>query len=267
MEGIAQIKTAFERDGFYHIKGFFDADTVRAISAAIEEVGKKPQFQKNILNANGLQFFSSIFMQSEYLREIIAHPDLVQLAMAILGPDVWVRWDQAINKAPGGAEFPWHQDNGYYRLRVPHLQLLITLSENYKENGGLQLVKNSHTRGLVKHRTVGGHEVIVDTPQEKEIMYVDAQPGDLVLFSSYTFHYTGVNYTDAYRRGYVVEYMNLYDFDPYADAPYFVVARHGKRVNQIQRFYPGILNIWSAISQSDLIVGDFVKKVYKKVFA
>ena len=58
---------------------------------------------------------------------------------------------------------------------------------------------------------------------------IEAEPGDVLIFSSFTLHATLENTTkNDTRWAYVVEYMSLDDFDPTVNSPYFVVARDGK---------------------------------------
>lgn len=75
--------------------------------------------------------------RSPVLRRFINHPELVELVMGLLGPDLRLWWDQGINKAPGsGSVIPWHQDNAYSPGRVPeYVTTWLALDDSDAANG------------------------------------------------------------------------------------------------------------------------------------
>lgn len=146
---------------------------------------------------------------------------------SVIGPDFWLRWDQTIEKQPGGAAFPWHQDNGYNGLLDQHYQFWIALTPMTKENGGLWLQPGSHRRGVVRHTFQGSHAF--HGGDESQAVFVPAAPGDALIFSSLMLHKTDANTTqDQSRLAYVTEFMRCGDVDPFLEPPYLVVARGGE---------------------------------------
>jgi ectoine hydroxylase-related dioxygenase (phytanoyl-CoA dioxygenase family) len=146
-----------------------------------------------------------------------------------------VRWDQAVAKGPHSGVFAWHQDNGYNRLPQQHYQVWIVLSEMRADNGGLWLVPGSHKRRLRRER-VANHFAAVgsdryDDPDSGRL-FIEADAGDVVVFSSLMLHKTYENVTEQARWAYVAEVMRLGDFDPTIAPPYFVVARDGQPVHE-----------------------------------
>jgi ectoine hydroxylase-related dioxygenase (phytanoyl-CoA dioxygenase family) len=190
------------------------------------------------LDRAGLTFHSNAFRSSPWIRDFLAQPRLVSLIGEIGGPNLWVRWDQAVVKAPGGTEFPWHQDNAYNRLRVEHFQLWVAITSGTSENGGLWLQPRSHRRGLLPHVARGTH-MVYEGPHAEAIP-IEAEPGDVVLFSSLMLHRTLANQSrDEHRWAYVAEYIKLEDWDPWVDAPYFVVARDGHPAPALVHWFQG----------------------------
>ncbi len=61
-------------------------------------------------------------------------------------------------------------------------------------------------------------------------VFVEADAGDVVVFSSLLLHKTYENTTTRSRWAYVAEMLKLSDFDPTIAPPYFVAARDGKPV-------------------------------------
>ncbi|MDB5406588.1 MAG: hypothetical protein JWL84_1500 [Rhodospirillales bacterium] len=194
------------------------------------------------LDEGTMQFYSNIFKESETVRRFITHPAIIDFMVPIVGPDMWVRWDQAVKKGPRSGVFPWHQDNGYNQLPTEHFQLWIALSEMTMDNGGLWIVAGSHKR-LLPHTRVGRHmeaigSRIYDEPAATKT-FISAAAGDVVLFSSRALHKTYENVTDRPRWAYVAEFMRSSDYDPTLRRPYFNAARDGKPYPAFTATLPG----------------------------
>jgi ectoine hydroxylase-related dioxygenase (phytanoyl-CoA dioxygenase family) len=229
---------AFKRDGFIKLPAFFTAREMEELRSAILEAAAN---RADPLDRAGLTFHSNAFRSSPTIRDFLAQPRLVSLVAEVGGPNLWVRWDQAVVKAPGGVEFPWHQDNAYNRLRVQHFQLWIAVTRGTRENGGLWLEPGSHRRGLLPHVARGSH-MVYEGPHGEPMM-IEAECGDVVLFSSLMLHRTPRNESrEDHRWAYVAEYIKLEDWDPWVDAPYFVVARDGQPAPALVQWFAGRLD-------------------------
>jgi ectoine hydroxylase-related dioxygenase (phytanoyl-CoA dioxygenase family) len=230
---------AFRADGFVILRRFFAPDEVARLADDIRTAEERVESSSH-LDSDGLAFKHNLFLRSEALRGFISQRKIVHFLRDIVGPDFWVRWDQAVVKSPGGAEFPWHQDNGYNGLLDGHFQFWVPLNPMTPENGGLWLQRGSHRSGRLPHRTVGNHLACEGWPETAE--FVEAEVGDAVLFSSFMLHRTSPNLTDTPRGAYVVEYISLDHFDPYVRPPYFVAARDGEPCAEFVRYHRGRLN-------------------------
>ena len=229
----------FQQQGYIVLRGFFPEEEMTTLIEDIKTADTREN-KPSILNKGSLSFYSNIFFLSKKLQKFISQPRLVDVLKQIVGPDIWVRWDQAVAKGSGSGTFPWHQDNAYSGLKDSHYQLWIALTKMTPENGGLWLVPGSHKQ-VLPHKLVGSHATYQGTPENP--VFIEAKAGDIVLFSSLTLHSTTPNTTQDARWAYVVEYMSLDDFDPTIDPPYFVVARDGKPQPELLDFYPGRLNL------------------------
>jgi hypothetical protein len=87
---------------------------------------------------------------------------------------------------------------------------------------------------------VDNHTVYDGTPEAP--VFISANAGDVVVFSSFLLHSTQPNTTQQTRWAYVVEYMSLDHFDPSIDPPYFVVARDGQSNPEFVQTYRGKMN-------------------------
>lgn len=218
------LKQEFEEKGFVVMKNFFSKDEIRELFNEIQQVSAE-HASKDILNLGKLTFNSQIMHKSQKLREIISQPKVVELVSQFLGPDFWVRWDQAVDKSPGAGTFPWHTDNSYSKLKDAHLQFWIALTEMSPENGGVWMLPGSHKK-TYEHHHDGCHMAAICDESNAE--FISAEIGDVVCFSSFTLHKTNPNITDKSRWAYVLEYMNIRHIDPYIAKPHLIIAKDGK---------------------------------------
>jgi hypothetical protein len=70
-------------------------------------------------------------------------------------------------------------------------------------------------------------------------LFIEANEGDVILFSSLLLHKTYENTTEKSRWAYVGEMLKLGDYDPTSKPPYFVVAKDGKSGLRVRR-HPGL---------------------------
>lgn len=227
----------FEDQGYVLQRGFLSADEIEALREALREA-QQVAAESDVLDRKGMTFKHNLWKASPKLREFITSPKVVGFLCDIVGPDLWVRWDQTIEKQPGGAAFPWHQDNGYNGLLDMHFQLWIALTPMTIDNGGLWLQPGSHKLGKVTHESIGSH--VYNPGDESKEVLVPAEPGDALLFSSFMLHKTNENVTeDQTRMAYVIEYMRLGDVDPFIEAPYLIAARGGEPAAALVPRQPG----------------------------
>ncbi len=228
----------FLERGYVVARGFFSADEMAVLRADLAAARPRAAGE-DWLTSGKMVFRSNLYFHSARLQAFVSQARLVDFLTPVIGPDFWVRWDQVVNKLPGGVEFPWHQDNAYNRLLVPHFQLWVAATAIGRENGGLWFDPGSHSRGLLPHRFVG-HSAVYEGVPENPVL-VEAQAGDVIQVSSLLLHYTSPNVSDQDRCAYVIEYVPLDDFDPYLSPPYFVVAREGRSRPQFVHFFRGRL--------------------------
>jgi hypothetical protein len=73
-----------------------------------------------------------------------------------------------------------------------------------------------------------------DRPQS-----IEANPGDVIVFSSLMMHHTPPNRSPRRRWAYVAEYMLMNQYDPFIKPPYFVAARNGNPSPRFVQRAPG----------------------------
>jgi ectoine hydroxylase-related dioxygenase (phytanoyl-CoA dioxygenase family) len=108
-----------------------------------------------------------------------------------------------------GGAWEWHQDYGYWyknQFMFPDelISVMVALTEANKENGCLQVIKGSHKLGRVNHgfagEQVGADMVMVDNAlKTMELVYVELEAGDALIFHSNLLHRSEANLSDRPR--------------------------------------------------------------------
>jgi len=231
----------FRDQGYTVARGFFTkAEAAGLLEEAERRMGDADTYDP--LSQNGMVFTQNVFKRSVKCQQFIAQQRIVDFLKPIGGGDLWVRWDQAVTKHPGGGVFRWHQDNGYNGLLTEHFQLWVALTETRNQNGGLWLAPGSHKRGLLEHAEVGTAHIEYQG-DVGESLCIDANIGDMIVFSSLMLHRTGPNEADTKRVAYVAEYMPCSDYDFGLSGPYFMVAQDGISNPHFVHWQPGALSL------------------------
>jgi phytanoyl-CoA hydroxylase len=200
----------FEREGFLNAGGVLSASEVEEIGREYDALVKLGGQVLGNEQDGVFPYRAMLNFRSDALARYITHPELLELASQIIGPDVRFWWDQGINKTPGSRSYiAWHQDNGYTEGGVAeYLTCWLALDDSDIENGGLFVVPGSHQGGQREHEWQGVHAVIhgIDA---SEAVALDARAGDLLIFSSLLVHQTVGNTTsDRNRRAWVIQYCD-----------------------------------------------------------
>jgi len=108
-----------------------------------------------------------------------------------------------------GGAWEWHQDYGYWyknQFMFPDqlISIMVALTEANKQNGCLQVIKGSHKLGRVNHgfagEQVGADMQMVDNAlKTMDLVYVELEPGDALIFHSNLLHRSEANLSDRPR--------------------------------------------------------------------
>ncbi len=159
-----------------------------------------------IADAEAITFTTHLVARSPALRRFAAGEPFASLCADLVGPDVRLYWDQAVYKKPEPErEFPWHQDNGYTFIEPQqYLTCWVPLVDATVENGCPWVLPGLHHRGTLEHWwTPVGFQCIEGAEGATP---VEANAGDVVVFSSLTPHRTGPNTSDGVRKAYILQY-------------------------------------------------------------
>ncbi|MDZ4857434.1 MAG: phytanoyl-CoA dioxygenase family protein [Candidatus Hydrogenedentes bacterium] len=230
----SSLKKEFDERGYVVLRGFFSPEEMEVLLAEVKKAGSQ-QGREHCLNKDNMVFFGNIARESQVLKDFVTQQRIIDAMRQLAGDDIWIRWDQAVGKYPGGADFPWHQDNAYNKLKDMHFQFWIGLTPMNKQNGGVWLQPGSHKFGLLPHSKVENHLSCDVKPCKEE--FIESQPGDVLIFSSLTLHYTTRNYSENERWAWVIEYMSCDFYDPHMRPPYFIASENGKAVQKFADSY------------------------------
>ena len=136
----------------------------------------------------------------------------------ILGPDIEMDFDMLIYKAPhSDSEFPWHQDEAYWRSAgleytdIRTLSAWCSLDDITKEIGGMRFCPTSHKIGVFNHKPVKpGHHTLTAIGHEECVKklavnsYIKA--GSASFHTGRTLHGSGKNVSDHCRRAFITNW-------------------------------------------------------------
>ena len=156
---------------------------------------------------------------------------LVDLAEGAIGKPVYLYSHKMTMKQPNeGGAWEWHQDFGYWYnygcLSPDMMSIYVALDRATKENGCLQVLRGSHKIGRLDHvredgQTNAEREHVEAALKRFELVYVEMEPGDALVFDGNLLHRSDANRTDTYRWGYICSYNAV------ENAPYKKVRDYG----------------------------------------
>ena len=208
----------WRRDGYFLLKDVIPKSAIAALLAdadaleAAREQQLRDQHEGHFLinRAGEITFTIHIVKQSLAARRFVFQSALVDLCRDLIGPSARLYWDQLVYKKPENPlEFPWHQDNGYTFVQPEnYLTCWIPLTPATLDNGCPWVVSGLHQSGTLEHWVTDlGYQCLTEADQANlPIEPIEADIGDVVVFSSLTPHRTGPNVTHDVRKAYIVQY-------------------------------------------------------------
>jgi hypothetical protein len=147
-------------------------------------------------------------------REYLIDPVFRDICARAYGPGTPVALFRAMfmNKpANRGTFLPWHQDRWTMLDRDPLLTVWTALDPATKANGCVQVIPGSHRHGLINPTHAAGflskaQAAAICTPDR--IVYIELEPGEVVLLHNYLLHASDVNRSLQSRRAFSVCYMD-----------------------------------------------------------
>lgn len=159
---------------------------------------------------NRQYLFTNSYTKRPELGQVLFSDLMAAICRATLGSEGCLFWDQFVVKGPGmPMPYEWHQDGGCIgHAHRPYLICWIAMDEMGLDNGTLQILpfSKARVRDRVAHRR--------DRKTGQPVGYFGSEPGVAVtgpagtigVYSSLSFHCSGPNVSNRFRRSYLIQY-------------------------------------------------------------
>ncbi len=161
---------------------------------------------------------------SAVMEDYLAHPTIVDVAKAVIGPNVKCMQSMLFIKAAGKPGQAWHQDEEFIPTRDRSLMGgWIALDDANPENGGLWVIPGSHKHGIIWPQQVQNDprfDCTIETwgfpYKDEDAIPVEVKAGAIVFFNGYLLHRSLPNFAQSgYRRVLVNHYMSAESLLPW----------------------------------------------------
>ena len=211
-EEYKKAKKKFDDEGFIVFENLISSNEVEEYLNALD-----PYLKKNIKGRNNFEGLKTnriygLLDKSEIFGKMVTNSVVMQFVRDELGESALLSALLAINLMPGETVQPWHTDDGYVHVEMPHPSFGISafwaLTDTNKENGATELLPGSHKWDKTKlanyiklddYQSEGflGHNLSEAPENEKKIIELSA--GSLLLTKGTLIHRGGANNSDAPR--------------------------------------------------------------------
>jgi len=230
-------------DGYVILPSLISPSQVKAIKDALA-----PHLQRKLMGRNDFEGYDServyaLLAKSPVFADLAAHPLVLDVCEAILGPNFMLSACLAINSHPGENAQPLHFDDIFYKVPRPRppygVSAFWAIDEFTDSNGATEVIPGSHTWGDepiagLDESFVNGQSVpVVDRPGlQKAVM----PAGSLMLAYGTLWHRGGANRSKASRLAITPQYCVAWGRQMESmllSVPPHIVARYPERVQQL----------------------------------
>jgi ectoine hydroxylase-related dioxygenase (phytanoyl-CoA dioxygenase family) len=206
--------TAYHRDGYIIIKNFVSTQELHKLQEVAFSDGTMRKHAFDLDDQSGKKTKLTLW----YSPGNDVYGLLTQSKRMVDAADLLMEGESSVchfhsklmQKEPkvGGA-WEWHQDYGYWyknEFLFPDqmISVMIAITDAYKENGCLQVIKETHKMGRIEHgfsgEQVGASARYVELAlKTKELVYVELKAGDALFFHPNLLHRSEANLSDKPR--------------------------------------------------------------------
>jgi len=220
---------AFQRDGFLIIRSLLTVEETELLGRVARADRAMAESAYGRKDAQGLPVTLALRNElSDDIYSAIARSRKVVGAMdSLLSGEVYHYHHKLILKEPrvGGA-WEWHQDYGYWYHNgclLPDMgSCLIAIDRATRENGCLQVLRGSHHIGRIDHGRTGDQtgadlQRVEIALQRFELVHVELEPGDALMFHANLLHRSDQNRSEHARWALICCY-NTRRNDPFMES-------------------------------------------------
>jgi ectoine hydroxylase-related dioxygenase (phytanoyl-CoA dioxygenase family) len=211
----------FARRGMLVVRGLMEPDVIRHAcreTALLEQLDREIRI---VRRPSGI-YVSRIHLRPGYFGDLCHHRAFLPILQALIGnAELYVTFAQTIRKPPGALSLGWHQD-AYYSAYQPDgtcgvessqkdfltgsINFWVALTQATRWNGGMLVAPHLHTFGLLNHTYDSSVQEWVMEKDPDDIVAIDLQPGDALVFTRLTPHRSLANDSARDRLGLIVNY-------------------------------------------------------------
>ena len=148
-------KQEFDQEGYIVFEELISADEVANYIAALEPYLSKDVKGRNNFEGHKTNRVYGLLDKSPVFGEMVEHPLVMQFVRDELGESALLSALLAINLMPGETVQPWHTDDGYVHVEMPHPSFGISafwaLTDTNKYNGATEVLPLAAVEHLRPH--------------------------------------------------------------------------------------------------------------------
>lgn len=225
-EDTDRIRQTLQTDGVVLLSGAFDRTWLDVIETGIADALGGSSADVDVVKRDGdagaFSFSSGAWRSVEPFRRFIFDSPLADLVWPLLhSSSLTLFYDFLLIKEPlsGGASTPWHQDHSYYPLDGTEVVNSWVALDHIPLETSLRFLSGSH-RDQTLYRAVNfenpdseyrhARPELPETPQavgDAPILSSPLQPGDTLVWWSYTLHSAPGNHLDRRRAAFSVNWV------------------------------------------------------------
>lgn len=219
-------KKTFNDKGFIVMKGFFDKDVMKEVSAWLDELHDKTPnegeeakyFEKSTINGENIliRVEHALGDHNPEITRLLIPTQAIDCLTDLFGEPP-VLFKEKINyKLPGCRPDKLHQDQaaGWNTYGDFFITMGIVVDENRKENAALSFMKSgNYEKKLMSEEWQPLSNEDPPYKPEDEYMLLEADPGDVIFFDCYVPHGSPANTSNRSRRNIFLTFNRQSDGD------------------------------------------------------
>ena len=198
-----------EEQGYLIFKRLLSGAAVEQILSRLEELWAEEgdhAGEENYIEP-GVRRLANLANKGEMFRSLYAHPQVLEVVEAVMGPDVRASMVNARDVPPhSGVRMPFHMDSDKGRVRdeigYSAATAIWMLDEFTAANGATAFVPGSHQLGKSPKETLT--DLSASHPEE---IVIEGGAGDVLVFNGHCWHAGRPNQTNRHRRAVLVHYL------------------------------------------------------------
>lgn len=213
-QNLDALRRRYDEDGFVIVRGLYTPDEFRELTTQLDRyvrevvptLPKDAAFFDDYANPATMRKMQSLHRHDPWFGRFMLEGPHVPLLEYFLRDKFSPQGIDWFDKLPYDTQAtPAHQD-GFYWCRQPNVAcgLWIALDPVDRENGCLWYARGSQKQGILPHAGSGvlGFSQGLQNfdPAAVDAVPIELAPGDAVVHSSATIHWTEVNRTSRHRR-------------------------------------------------------------------